>query len=55
MKEYKDNKDAYKGFVSDIATVLRIALTTKTQSPDLSEIMRVLGKEETIRRLQMCS
>lgn len=51
MKEYKDNKDSYKGFVGDIATVLRIALTTKTQSPDLSEIMRVLGKDEVIRRL----
>ncbi len=52
MKEYKENKDSYKGFVSDLATILRVALTTKTQSPDLSEVMRVIGKEETIKRLK---
>ncbi len=51
MKEYKSNPDAYKGNVADISTVLRVALTSKNQTPDLYEIMRILGKEEMERRI----
>ena len=50
MKEYKNNPDNYKGNVSDISTVLRVALTSKCQSPDLYEIMRLLGKDRIIDR-----
>lgn len=45
VKEYKENPDAYKGHVGDVSMVLRIALTTKTMTPDLYEIMKLLGKE----------
>lgn len=51
MKEYKANPDAYKGNVADISTVLRVALTSKCQTPDLYEIMRLLGKEEILNRI----
>lgn len=51
MKEYKANPEAYKGNVADISTVLRVALTSRCQTPDLYEIMRLLGKEEMLRRI----
>jgi len=51
MKEYKANPDDYKGNVADISTVLRVSLTSKSQTPDLYEIMRILGKDEIMRRI----
>lgn len=51
MKEYKANPDAYKGNVADISTVLRVSLTSKSQTPDLYEIMRLLGKDEMLKRI----
>ncbi|MBR1377007.1 MAG: glutamate--tRNA ligase [Bacilli bacterium] len=50
MKEYKANPNNYKGNVSDIATVLRVALTSKSQTPDLYEIMRLFGKDRILNR-----
>ena len=52
VKEYKQNPDAFKGHVGDISTVIRVALTTKHNTPDLYEIMQVLGKETVIKRLE---
>ena len=45
MKEYKANPDSYKAHVGDVSTVLRVALTGRTNTPDMYEIMQVLGKE----------
>ncbi|MCM1052799.1 MAG: glutamate--tRNA ligase [Ruminococcus sp.] len=45
MKEYKENPDNYKGSIVDISMILRVALTTKSMTPDLYEIMKLLGKE----------
>lgn len=50
MKDYKKNPDNYKGNVADIATVLRVALTSKSQTPDLCEIMKIIGKDRIINR-----
>jgi len=50
MKEYKNNPDNYKGSVADISTVLRVSLTSKSMTPDLYEIMKLLGKERIINR-----
>ncbi len=52
MKEYKENPDNYKGSVADISTVLRVALTSKSMTPDLYEIMRLLGKDRIIERIK---
>jgi glutamyl-tRNA synthetase len=51
MKEYKENPDAFKGNVADVSTVIRVALTGKSQTPDLYEIMRLLGKTRIIERI----
>lgn len=55
VKEYKENPDAYKGHVGDISMVLRIALTTKTMTPDLYQIMRLLGRDRMANRFSKLS
>ncbi len=51
-KEYKANKEAYKGSAGDLSTVLRVAVTGRRNTPDLCSIMQVLGKDECIRRMK---
>ena len=51
-KEYKANPDNYKGHAGDLSTVLRIAITGRTNTPDLCSIMQVLGKDKCIERIQ---
>lgn len=51
MAEYKANPGAYKGNVSDIAEILRIAVVGSPNSPDLCTVMGILGKERTLSRL----
>ena len=53
MKLYKENPDNYKGNIADISNVLRVALTTKSMTPDLYEIMKLLGKERIEKRFNM--
>ena len=52
VKEYKTNPEQYKGHVGDISTVIRVALTTKHNTPDLYEIMQVLGEEIVRNRIE---
>ena len=52
-KEYSKNPEAYKGSVSDVATVLRVLVTGRTNSPDLCSIMKILGKERVLKRLNI--
>lgn len=52
VKEFKANPDKYKAHVGDVSTVLRVALTARTNTPDMYEIMQVLGKERIAKRLQ---
>ena len=51
-KDYKANPDAYLGSVSDGAELLRIAITTSSQSPNLHEILEILGPDEVKLRLE---
>ena len=53
MKDYKENPDNYKGNVSDVATVIRVGLTTKSQTPDLYELLRLIGKDKIIERFNL--
>ena len=50
MKEYKKNPENFKVNVADIATVLRVALTSKSNTPDLYEIMKLFGKDRVENR-----
>ncbi|HOP11847.1 MAG TPA: glutamate--tRNA ligase [Oscillospiraceae bacterium] len=50
-KLYKANPDAYKGPLSDVAAMIRIAITNRSQTPDLYTIMQVLGADECKKRI----
>ena len=51
VKEYKANPEMYKGHVGDISTVIRVTLTGRANTPDLYEIIEVLGEKEVKDRL----
>lgn len=52
MKAYKQNPDDFPGTVADVSTFLRLAVTGKTNSPDLYTVMQILGYERTVARIQ---
>ena len=51
MKAYKQNPELFKGNVADVSMFLRVAVTGKLNSPDLYEVMKILGYERTINRI----
>lgn len=53
MKEYKLNPDNYKGSIADFSMIIRVALTTKTTTPDLYEIMKLLGTDRIKERITL--
>ena len=53
VKEFKANPGMYKAHVGDVSTVLRVALTARTNTPDMYEIMQVLGKERIAKRFDV--
>ena len=50
-KDYKKNPDDFKGHVGHVSTAVRLALTGKTQSPDIWEIQQILGEAKTRQRV----
>ena len=53
VKEFKANPGMYKAHVGDVSTVLRVALTSRTNTPDMYEIMQVLGKNRIAKRFEV--
>ena len=53
MKVYKENPSQYKGSVADFTTVMRVVLTTSSMTPNLYDIMKLLGKEKMLKRLEI--
>ena len=52
MKAYKADPTAFPGTVADISTFIRLAITGKTNAPDLHAVMQVLGEEKSRARIQ---
>ena len=52
VKEFKANPEKYNAHVGDVSTVLRVALTGRTNTPDMYEIMQVLGETSVIKRFE---
>lgn len=50
-KVYKADPSAYKGNPGDASTIIRVAVTGRTNTPDLCSIMKVLGKERCFERI----
>ena len=51
MRDYKADPEAFKGSVSDVAEVLRIAVTGRANTPDLWSIMQILGEARVRERI----
>lgn len=54
MKAYKANPEGYKGSISDVAEIVRIAVTGKANTPDLWSIIHIIGEDkmrESINKL----
>ncbi len=51
MKQYKADPGAFKGSVADVSMFLRVAVTGRMNSPDLYEVMQILGKDRVLARL----
>ena len=52
MKAYKADPAAFKGTVADVSTFIRLAVTGKTNSPDLYTVMQILGYDRTVQRIR---
>ena len=55
MKAYKAEPDKYKGNVSHIAEIIRVAVTGRKNTPDLWTIMQILGNDSCMKRLDKAS
>ncbi len=52
VKEFKANPEKYPGHVGDVSTVIRVAITGRCNTPDLCEILKVLGKNSIEKRIE---
>ena len=52
MKAYKADPESFKGNVSDIAEVVRIAVTGRANTPDLWTIVHIMGEEQMKERIE---
>lgn len=50
-KDYKQNPEKYKGNVATVCEYIRVAITGRKNSPDLFEIMTLLGEKEVLERI----
>ena len=53
VKEYKKEPEKWPGHVGDISTVIRVAITKRRNTPDLYEIMHVLGRASVEKRINL--
>lgn len=51
-KEYKANPENFKGTTADFCKILRIIITKKNLSPNLFDIIKTLGKDKLIERIE---
>lgn len=52
VKEYKKSPDAYKGHIGLVCEMIRVATCLEKRTPNLYHILKVLGKQECIRRVE---
>lgn len=55
VKDYKENPNDYKGHVGDICEFIRVAVTSLTMTPDLYELLKLLGKNRIYSRIERFS
>ena len=50
-KLYRKNPQDYKGHVGDVASFIRVAVTGRLNSPDLYEVIKILGADRMKQRI----
>lgn len=50
-KAYKANPENYKGTTADFCKAIRIIITKKNQSPNLYDIIKLIGKDRLLKRI----
>ena len=53
VKTYKQNPEMYKGHVGDVCELIRVVVTSKKETPNLYDILSILGKDRIIKRIGM--
>ena len=51
VKEYKKNPESFKGHVGDVSSAIRLAITSRSNTPDLHAIIQLLGEDKVKERL----
>ena len=51
VKEYKKTPELFKGHVGDVSTIIRLAVTSRKNTPDLCSIMKLLGQDKVNSRI----
>ncbi len=52
MKAYKADPSSWAGSISDVSTYVRLAVTGRTNAPDLYTVISVLGKDRALARVK---
>lgn len=52
VKMFKQNPDAFRGHCGDVSTIIRVAVSGREQTPNLYDILKLLGKKGIENRLQ---
>ena len=51
VKEYNENPEKYNGNITDVCTLIRFAITNRLESPNIYEILKVLGMKKVNERI----
>ena len=51
-KDYKKNPEQYKGSITDVSNVIRVAVVGRCNSPDLWEICHIIGEDKMRNRIE---
>jgi len=54
IKDYKKHPESYNGSIVDLTNILRIAVTGRSNAPDIWEISNILGKRSILERIRNC-
>ncbi len=54
MKEYRKNPQDFKGNIAHISSVIRVAVCGRMNTPDMYDVLKVLGKEKVKERIEKC-
>lgn len=52
MKDYKKQPEMFHGHIGHVSTVIRLALTGRSNSPDLWRIQQIMGIDRTLERIE---